>query len=130
MSYLIFLLIVFVVAYQPLIFDFFYYTLKSTTFSTIDAIKLIGVIARIVEISSFFILGIFFLIIVVSQFFSLKKQKFTEEINLGVKACQTQSGLITIYLSNKYNTDLKTIDIIVSNDDFIKNMKRFFEQIL
>ena len=52
------------------IFDFLYYTLKTITFGDINIVKPISILARISEILSFLILGIFLLVIFISVIFS------------------------------------------------------------
>ncbi len=114
---------------NPTGFDFFYYTIKTITFGSIDSLKPNSVIAKIIEISSFLIMGVFLLIIVVSQLFSLKQQKFKKEIKMGIDACQSQSKLITKHLEVKYSIDINSAHTEVNSDQFIKDMKKILEQI-
>ena len=94
---------------MPSIFDFFYYTFKTITFSNIDIITPLSVISRILEILSFLTLGIFLLIIVVSIIFTLRQDQLAENVKKATDLCISQNNLIIQYIKDKYQTDLQTI---------------------
>jgi hypothetical protein len=93
----------------PSIFDFFYYTIKTITFSNIDIITPFSVLSKILEILSFFTLGIFLLIIGVSIFFTLRQDQLTENVRKATDLCISQNDLIIQYIKEQYKTDLETI---------------------
>ena len=94
---------------SPNSFDFFYYTIKSITFSNIETIQPISVIAKVIEILSFITLGIFSLIFVVSIIYSLRQEKFSENIKQAKDFCIAQDKIISNHIKEKYNTDIQTV---------------------
>src|SRR5690606_34572227 len=62
------------------IFDYLYYTLKTITFGDIELVKPVSVLARIIETTSFFTIGIFLLVILISVFLSVKQDKVNENL--------------------------------------------------
>lgn len=90
-------------------FDFFYYTIKTITFSNIDNIVGLSVLARVVEILSFLTLGIFLFIIVTSIIFSLRQDRIGENVKKATELCVIQDKLIIEYIRNKYHTDIQTV---------------------
>jgi len=91
---------------QPNLFDFFYYTIKTVSFSGTDSLKPLSSIARIIEICSFFILSIYFLIITISSIFSLKMAEYSKDMEVAVELCRLQNEKIKEHLQAKYNTDI------------------------
>eukprot|EP00825_Cyclidium_porcatum_P034607 TRINITY_DN36380_c0_g1_i1.p1 TRINITY_DN36380_c0_g1~~TRINITY_DN36380_c0_g1_i1.p1 ORF type:complete len:293 (-),score=21.09 TRINITY_DN36380_c0_g1_i1:183-1061(-) len=77
----------------PNVFDFFYYTIKTITFSNIDLIAPRSIIARLFEIMSFLTMGIFLLIIVTSIIFSLRQDRIGEDLKKATELCVVQNKI-------------------------------------
>ena len=115
---------------SPKIFDFFYYTIKTITFNDISNIIPHSVIARIVEIMSFFTLGIFLLIIVTSIIFSLRQDRIGENIKKATDLCILQNQLISEHIKLKYQTDIQTvIDESTNIKTSISNLKNVIQKL-
>ena len=114
----------------PKAFDFLYYTIKTITFSNIDNIQPITVIAKSVEILSFITLGIFSLIFTVSIIYSLRQERFNENIKQAKEFCLIQDKIISDHIKEKYNTDIQTVLNESSNikDSLIK-LKKVIERL-
>lgn len=93
----------------PKFFDFLYYTIKTITFSNIEIIQPLSVIVRVVEILSFITLGIFSLIFTVSIIYSLRQERFNENIKQAKEFCLIQDKIISDHIREKYNTDIQTV---------------------
>ena len=115
---------------SPNSFDFFYYTIKSITFSNIETIQPISAIAKVIEILSFITLGIFSLIFVVSIIYSSRQEKFSENIKQAKDFCITQDKIISNHIREKYNTDIQTV---INESSKIKasleNLKKVIEKL-
>jgi hypothetical protein len=99
----------FITTGQPLIFDFFYYTIKTVTFSNINDIIPSSIFAKSIEILSFLTLGVFLLIIVTSIIFSLRQDKLSENIRKATDLCVQQNEIIAQHIKSKYQTDIQSI---------------------
>ena len=111
-------------------FDFFYYTLKTITFGDIEIVKPISIFARILEISCFFIIGIFLLIIFLSVILSMKQDRLNENLKLTTQLIDSESLVIKSYAESEFGEDLKSLAKDVKNiDDSIKNLKNFIEKL-
>jgi len=121
----------FIFSYPPSVFDFFYYTIKTVTFSSIDSLKPISTFSRIAEISSFFILSIYFLIITISSILSLKMSEYSKEMEDAIILCQLQNEKIKEHLKTKYDTDIsKAISEIETINTATIKLKLILERIL
>lgn len=119
------------VTIETTLFDFFYYTVKTFIFANIETILPIGVIARIIEIISFLIVGVFILIIVVSVIFSLRQDKINENIQKATEACLAQNKFIVQLVKQKYQMDIETVLNEVGHIKYsIEKVKRTIEKIL
>jgi hypothetical protein len=115
----------------PNLFDFLYYTFKNVTFSNIDSLKPNSIIAKIIEISSFFILSIYFLIITISSLLSLKMSEYSKDVEDAVTLCKRQNEKIEIHLKSKYNTDIsKALSEIENIQTPIVKLRGILERIL
>lgn len=113
------------------LFDFFYYTVKTFIFANIETIFPIGVIARIIEIISFLIVGVFILIIVISVIFSLRQDKINANIQKATEVCLTQNKFIVQLIKQKYQMDIETVlEEVSSIKNSIEKVKRTIEKIL
>lgn len=115
---------------QPNVFDFLYYSVKNITFSDIDAIKPGSWIAKTLEIGSFFIIGIFFFIIIISILFSLRNDKINENVKLTTGLCDEQNRVIKEYAINTYGKDIQTAMGEIANiGDSLKKLKNVIDKI-
>ena len=115
---------------NPSVFEFFYYTVKTITFSDIDSIKPVSIPAKIAEIASFFVLGIFLLIIVASVIFSLRQDKINENIKHATAICLFQNELIADHVKKQYGTDIQTaLSEVESIQKSIKSIKKIIGKI-
>lgn len=111
-------------------FDFLYFTLKTITYSDIDLIKPISVLARISETSSFFTIGIFALVIVVSVFLSLKQDKMNENVRLTNEVFEHENLNLSRYMQNEFGLEIKAaIKDIKNIDESLKNLKDFIDRL-
>lgn len=111
-------------------FDFLYYTLKTITFGDIETVKPVTVLARISEISSFFIIGIFFLVIFVSVFLSLKQDKMNENVKLTTDLFQSENLTLTKYFKDEFGMELKSAMGEVKNiDESLKNLRNIIDRL-
>lgn len=111
-------------------FDFFYYTLKTITFGDIELVKPISVLARVSEISSFFIIGIFLLVIFVSVFLSIRQDKMNENVKLTTDLFQSENLTLTKYFKDEFGMELKSAMNEVKNiDDSLKNLRNIINQL-
>lgn len=111
-------------------FDFLYYTLKTMTFGDIELIKPDSIIARILEISSFFILGIFFLVIVTSIVLSLKQERVGENIKLATEVLEVQNRRVAEYMRTNFNTDMESAKAEIKTiDESLKNLKNIIDKL-
>jgi hypothetical protein len=114
----------------PGAFDFLYYTIKKITFGDIDYIKPISTIAKVFEILSFFVIGIFLLIIVISMFFALRNDKITENVKLTTTLCTEQNRVIKEYVVNAYGKDIQTaLSEVQAIGDSLKKLKSIIDNI-
>jgi len=105
-------------------FDFFYYTLKTITFGSTDLIKPISVLARLSEMSSFFIIGIFFLVIFISVLFSLKQDKINENIQLSTDLFESEKTILSKYFKEEFGMELGLAIAQVRNiDESLKTLR-------
>lgn len=98
---------------------FVFYTFKTVTFSDIQNIIPATPLAKIVEMLSFFILGVLILIIVFSIGFSLRQSKIDEDTRLIKQFCDDKSNLIRSYVKDNYNKDFNQL---LKETDSIKNV--------
>jgi hypothetical protein len=111
-------------------FDFLYYTLKTITFGDIESVKPVTVLARISEISSFFIIGIFFLVIFVSVFLSLKQDKMNENVKLTTDLFQSENLTLSKYFRDEFGMELKSAMGEVKNiDESLKNLRNIIDKL-
>jgi hypothetical protein len=92
----------------PNLFDFLYYTLKTITFGGIDSIKPESIVAKLVEISSFFVLGILVLVVIFSVIFSLRQDKIQENIVLAKEICDAQNLQIVNHVHEEFGISVKS----------------------
>ncbi|MFL0261162.1 hypothetical protein V2762_14575, partial [Tenacibaculum maritimum] len=112
-------------------FDFFYYTLKTITFGDIELIKPQSVLARINEISSFFTMGVFILVIVTSIFLSMNQDRVNENIKLTTKLIKNENTTLIEFLKNEYGMEIKSALLEIKNiDTSLKKMKNIIDNIL
>jgi len=107
----------------PDLFDFFYYTLKAIAFNNIELIIPNSIIARVIEIFTFFTLGIFLLIFVTSIIFTIRQDRINENVKKATELCLYQNNAIVEHISLNYQTDIKTVLIEM------KNIKNSLEEI-
>ncbi|HZV68663.1 MAG TPA: hypothetical protein VFG10_03935 [Saprospiraceae bacterium] len=111
-------------------FDFLYYTLKTITFSDIDLVKPKSVLARISETSSFFTIGIFALVIVVSILLSLKQDKMIENVRLTTEMFEHENLNLSKYMQDEFGMEITSAMKEVKNiDESFKNLKAFVDKI-
>lgn len=112
------------------IFDFLYYTLKTATFGNIEIVKPISVLAKLSEISSFFIIGIFLFVIFLSVLLSLNQEKMKENVKLTTDLFNSENSTLTEYFKKEYGMELKSAMNQVKNiDDSLNNLKKFINKI-
>jgi hypothetical protein len=113
------------------VFDYLYYTLKTITYGDIDLIKPVSVLARCIETISFFTIGVFILVIVISVFLSMKQDKVNENVKLTVEYFDSENVILTNYMENELGVQLKfALKEIRNIDDSFKNLKSIIEKIL
>lgn len=111
-------------------FDFLYYTLKTITFGDIEGVKPVSVVARISEMSSFFIIGIFFLVISVSVILSLKQDKMNENVKLTTDLFQSETLTLSRYFEDNFGIELKSAMSEVKNiDESLKNLRNIIDKL-
>lgn len=113
------------------VFEFLFYTLKSVfTFSHTELIIPISILAKIVHILSFIILGIFLLVLTTSFIFSLRNDKIKENIELTNKVCKEQKEVVLKYMESEYKTDLNTAMSDISTiHESLKRLKNTMERL-
>lgn len=115
---------------SPNAFDFLYYTIKKITFGDLDYIKPISTIAKIFEILSFFVIGIFVLIIIVSMFFALRNDKISENVKLTTTLCSEQNRVIKEYVVAQYGKDIQTaVSEVQAIGDSLKRLKNIIDNV-
>jgi hypothetical protein len=120
----------FTIVGNPSIFDFFYYTIKTITFSDISIIIPYSTIAKITEIMSFLTMGIFLLIIVTSIIFSLRQDRIGENIRKATELCVMQNKLIAEHIRDRYQTDIKTVlEESINIKSSISNLKKVIDRL-
>lgn len=111
-------------------FDFLYYTIKTITFGDIELIKPISVLARISETCSFFTIGIFFLVIVVSIVLSMKQDKVNENVKLTTELMNSESLTLITYMKEEFGLEIKSAFGEIKNiDDSLKKLKDIIDKI-
>ncbi|MGZ3909628.1 MAG: hypothetical protein ACXVBR_06080, partial [Flavisolibacter sp.] len=111
-------------------FDFVYYTFKTITFGDIELVKPISVLARISEMTSFFIMGIFLLVIFISVFFSLKQEKMNEDVKLTSELITAENVTLTKYFQQEFGMEMKSAVKEVKNlDESLRNLKKFIDKL-
>jgi len=119
------------VTIEPTLFDFFYYTLKSITFSNIESIIPVSILARIIEILSFLTVGIFVLIIVTSVIFSIRQDRINDNIKKATEVCLSQTEFIAKHIKLQYSMDIASVfKEAKSIRESIENIKKVIERIL
>lgn len=93
---------------MPNLFDFFYYTFKTITFEGIDSIKPSSDVAKIIEIASFLVIGIFILVIAASIIFSLRQDKIKENVDLAVQICDKQNEYIINHVKDEFGVTIQS----------------------
>ena len=89
------------------IFDFLYYTLKTITFGGIELIQPVTILARIIEIISFFTVGIFILVILTSVFLSANQDRVNENVKLAISFIDKESTESIQYIENEYKINME-----------------------
>lgn len=116
---------------EPSLFNFFYYTIKTLVFSNIESILPISIIAKIIEILSFFNVSVFAFIIIASIILSLKQDRIDNNIKKAHDVCVVQNGYIAEYIRQNYQMDIQSLltetGIIKSS---VENIKKIIEKIL
>jgi hypothetical protein len=111
-------------------FDFLYYTLKTITFGDIELIKPISVVSRISETSSFFIIGIFMLVVVVSIILSLKQDKMNENVRLTTELFEQENLTLSKYMQDEFGMEISAATKNVNNiDELLNNLKSFIDNL-
>lgn len=111
-------------------FDFFYYTLKTITFGDIEIVRPISILARIFEISSFFVIGIFILVVFLSIILSMKQDRLNENLRLTTELIDSETAMIKSYIESEFGANLKSLAKEVKNlDDSLKNLRSFIERL-
>jgi len=111
-------------------FDFLYYTLKTITFGDIELIKPLSILSRISEICSFFTIGIFMLVIVISVFLSMKQDKVNENVKLTTELMNSESVTLIKYMKDEFGMEIKTAFNEIKNiDDSLKKLKNIIDKI-
>lgn len=112
------------------LFDFFYYTLKTVTFGDIDLVKPISVLARISEVSCFFLLGIFLLVIFVSIIFSLNQRKMNENVKLTIDLFKNEKLILGKYFKDEFGMELNSAMREVKNVDVsLRNLRKIINKL-
>jgi hypothetical protein len=115
---------------SPNTFDFLYYTIKKISFGDIDYIKPLSTTAKVFEILSFFVIGIFVLIIIVSMFFALRNDKINENVKLTTILCSEQNRVIKEYVVAQYGKDIQTaVSEVQAIGDSLKRLKNIIDNI-
>jgi hypothetical protein len=111
-------------------FDFFYYTLKTITFGEIEIIKPMSIIARISEIFSFLIIGVFIMVIVVSIFLSMNQEKVQENIKLTTELIKNENISLIEFLKTEYNVEIESALSEIKNIEYsLQNLKKNIDSI-
>ncbi len=114
----------------PSKFEFFYYTLKTITFGDIPSILPNSVFSKTIEIASFFVVGVFILIIAASIIFSFRQDKMKENIELTTKICADQNRIIAEYMMNEFSTDVQSAVTEFSTiKDSIEKLQRVLKNV-
>lgn len=114
----------------PSFFHFFYYTVKSITFNSIDIITPVSILAMCIEMFSYFIIGIFVLILSVSVFFSSKMDYLNANIKKATDLCIKQNQTLAEYIKDKYQTDIQTAMIEFGNiQKSLETLKKIIDRI-
>ncbi len=115
----------------PSFFEFLYYTIKTLIFSNIESILPVSILAKVVEIYSFFMTTVFAFLILATIFLSFKQERINSNIQKATEVCTTHNRLIEEYIKQNYQNDIQSIlnetDTIKSS---ITNIKRIIERIL
>ncbi|MGF7080544.1 hypothetical protein ABIB50_002898 [Mucilaginibacter sp. UYCu711] len=112
-------------------FDFFYYTFKTITFGDIELVKPISIIARIVELSSFLIVGILFLVVIISVIFSMKQEQLQQDVKLTTELINCEKRILSKYFQNEFGVELtKAVSEMKNIDTSIKNLQNIIDKIL
>ena len=113
------------------LFDYFYYTCKTITFGDIEVIKPLSALARSIETISFFTIGIFFLVIVISVILSIKQDKVNENVKLTVDYFDSENTMLSNYVQDEFGMELKyALQEIKNIDESFKNLKKIIDKIL
>jgi len=99
----------------PTVFEFLYYTIKNITFSDIESIKPLSWVSKLTEIFSFLVIGVLFLIVIISMVFALRNDKINENVKLTTALCKDQNRIIKEYMLSTYGKDIETALTEVSN---------------
>lgn len=115
---------------QYITFDFFYYTLKTITFGDIEIIKPISIMARILEICCFFIVGIFILVIFLSIILAMKQERLNENVQLTTKLIDSESLTVKNYIETEFGSNLHSLAKEVKNiDESLQNIKSYIDRL-
>ena len=90
-------------------FEFLYYSIKNITFSGIDSVKPLSWLTKSVEVFSYFVIGILFLVVIISVLFSLRNEKINENIKLTTSLCLDQNRIVQEYVVKTYGKDIQSI---------------------
>ena len=109
---------------NPNIFDFIYYTIKTIVFENSMNIIPFSPWSKIIEMFTFFTLGIFLFVFVTSIIFTMKQDRISENISKASDLCLYQNEAIVKHIKLKYNTDVQTVIKETENiRNSLENMK-------
>ncbi len=106
------------------IFDFLYYTLKTITFGGIEIITPVTILARVLEIISFFTIGIFILGLLTSVFLSANQERVNENVKLAVSFIDKESNKTIEFIENEYKINMNEALNEVENINYSLNKIR------
>jgi len=110
-------------------FDFLYYTLKTITYGDIELIKPLSRIARVSETSSFVIIGIFILVIVVSILLSIKQDQVNENVKLTTDMFNYENAELAKYVKEQFGVEISAAMQEIENiDTSLKKLKGLIDK--
>ncbi|XOV93714.1 MAG: hypothetical protein ACFHWX_03185 [Bacteroidota bacterium] len=111
-------------------FDFLYYTFKTITFSDIDRIVPNSTLSRIIEMISFFSLGVIIIVVLLSIIFGLRKEKINDNLQLTKELCSLENKRIREYAMRELNLDIQVARIEIQKIRVsIETLRRILEKI-
>jgi hypothetical protein len=110
-------------------FDFLYYTLKTITFGDINLVQPNTTITRTIETASFIIIGVFFLVVIISIVLSMHQEKVNENIRLTSEYFNKENENLSLYTQKQFGVGIKAAMKDVKNiDESLRNLKKFFDK--